>query len=434
MTKERNEIMKLLKPGDSGLLVQYLSLALERAGFSAGGITDDFNLRVYNSLTAFQNSKSLKADGVAGEQTWNALIPYIKGYTTVTAGGGQTVDSVAAEFSTSPQAIETANPFITDNSLTPGATVTVPYSFELVPTDVDYSYFLVSLITEGLLARYPFIRSQSAGKSIMNRNLDCIIIGNGSTEVFANASHHANEWITTPVLLKYAEDCCIAIASNGTIDGTDANRLFSAKTLYILPLVNPDGVDLVTGAINIDSEFYLSARSIAAEYSFIPFPSGWKANIEGTDLNLNYPAGWQRAKQIKAEQGFVSPAPRDFVGTAPLSAVESRAVYNFTLAHDFALTLSYHTQGEVIYWKYLNYLPPRSEEIGIALSEASGYSLDTTPYASGFAGYKDWYISFFNRPGYTVEIGMGTNPLPISDFNSVYPPNKSLITTAVSLI
>lgn len=426
--------MRLLKPGDNGIFVQYLSLALERAGFSTGGVTDDFNSKVYNSLIAFQNSKSLRADGVVGEQTWNSLLPYIRGYTRITASAGQTLGSIADEYSADLSAVKTANPLAGDGILTSGTIIIVPFDFELVPTNVDYSYFLVSMITEGLTARYPFVKSEAVGKSVMNNNIDCISVGNGSTEVFANASHHANEWITTPVLLKYAEDYCDAVSNDGIVAGEAAAELYNSKTLYIIPLVNPDGVDLVNGALSTDNEFYLNARSIAADYSFIPFPSGWKANIEGTDLNLNYPAGWQRAKQIKAEQGFVSPAPRDFVGTAPLSAVESRSVYNYTLSHDFALTLSYHTQGEVIYWKYLNYLPPRSEEIGTALSEASGYSLDTTPYASGFAGYKDWYISYYNRPGYTVEIGLGSNPLPISDFDSVYLPNKRLITTALKLI
>lgn len=426
--------MKLLKPGDTGIYVEYLSLALERAGFSTGGITDNFNMKVYNSLTAFQNSKSLTADGVVGEQTWNELIPYIKGYTTVNVNSGETFESIASDYSTSRNAIVTANPYITSNQPVAGSTLVVPFGFEFVPTNVDYSSFLVSLLIDGLAARYPFVQTGSAGKSIMERELYYIAIGNGSTEVFANASHHANEWITTPVLLKYAEEYCSSIAFGSPLENTDVDMIFNSKTFYIMPLVNPDGVDLVTGAIDADNDFYLSARSIAAEYPFIPFPNGWKANIDGTDLNLNYPAGWQRAKQIKAEQGFTSPSPRDFVGTAPLSALESRAVYNFTISHNFALTLSYHTQGNVIYWKYLNYLPPRSEEIAIALSEASGYSLDTTPYASGFAGYKDWYISFYNRPGYTIEIGNGINPLPIGDFSQVYPPNKSLITTAISVI
>ena len=425
--------MKLLKPGDTGIYVEYLSLALERAGFSAGGITDEFTSRVYNALVAFQNSVGITADGVAGEVTWNELLPYLRGYRTVTASEGDTLESIAEQYSTTIEAIDAANPFITDSNLMEGTEITVPLGFSLVPENVDYSYFLVSLIIDGLKARYPFIETGSAGVSVLGNNLYYIVIGNGTTEVFANASHHANEWITTPILLKYAEDYLNSVVNGENIEGADIRTLFETKKFYIMPLVNPDGVDLVTGALNAENPSYISARSIAAEYPSIPFPDGWKANIEGTDLNLNYPAGWLNAKRIKAEQGFTSPAPRDFVGTSPLSSLESRAVYNFTLSHDFILTLSYHTQGEVIYWKYLNYLPPRSEEIGNALSNASGYELSTTPYASGFAGYKDWYISYFNLPGYTIEAGMGENPLPISEFQNIYPPNRSLITTALNM-
>ncbi len=425
--------MTLLKPGDSGIYVEYLSLALERAGFFAGGITSEFDGKVYNAVIAFQNANNLSADGVVGEITQTALLPYLKGYIEVTAKEGDTVFSLANIFPGSPEAIFTANPYLSTSSIPAGAVVTVPFGFDVVATNVAPSYFLTCLTLDGLKARYPFVNLGSAGKSIMGRELWYMSIGEGETQVFANASHHANECITTPVLLKYAEDFLKAVASRETFEGANAAEISASKKLVLMPLVNPDGVDLVTGALTSDNAYYLFARSIAAEYSSIPFPNGWKANIDGTDLNLNYPAGWQNAREIKGAQGFVSPAPRDFVGTAPLSAPESRAVYNFTLNNNFALTLSYHTQGGVIYWKYLNYLPKNAEEIGFELSSASGYELETTPYASGFAGYKDWYISFYNRPGYTIEAGNGQNPLPISDFNSIYPPNRRLIAKAVEL-
>ena len=124
------------------------------------------------------------------------------------------------------------------------------------------------------------------------------------------------------------------------------------------------------------------------------------------DLNLQFPAGWEKAKEIKFEQGFTSPAPRDFVGTSPLVAPEAKAMYNFTLNHNFRLILAYHTQGEVIYWKFSNYVPPASIYIGEQFALASGYTLENTPYTSGFAGYKDWFIQNYNRPGYTIEAGL----------------------------
>lgn len=140
----------------------------------------------------------------------------------------------------------------------------------------------------------------------------------------------------------------------------------------------------------------------------------------GIDLNLQYPAGWEQARQIKFAQGFTTPAPRDFVGFGPLTEPEALAVYNFTLQHDFSLVIAFHTQGNVIYWQFQNYNPPRALAIGTQFSNASGYSLEETPYNSSFAGYKDWFIQNYNLPGYTVEVGEGSNPLPTSQFDSIY--------------
>ena len=154
----------------------------------------------------------------------------------------------------------------------------------------------------------------------------------------------------------------------------------------------------------------------------------WKLiNITGVDLNLQFPAGWEQAKEIKYAQGFNQPAPRDFVGFGPLTEPEALAIYNFTLIHDFRLVLAYHTQGQEIYWQFQDYNPPMSFEIGKKLADASGYKLSETPYNSSFAGYKDWFIQDFNRPGYTIEAGLGENPLPISQFDEIYNDNIGIL-------
>ena len=108
-------------------------------------------------------------------------------------------------------------------------------------------------------------------------------------------------------------------------------------------------------------------------------------------------------------------------------------MYDFTMDFNPALTLSYHTQGETIFWKYLDYEPAGSREIAEAMGEASGYFVEETPYASGFAGYKDWFIQNYNRPGYTIEAGRGTNPLPISDFNGIYRDNVGILVLGMLL-
>ena len=151
------------------------------------------------------------------------------------------------------------------------------------------------------------------------------------------------------------------------------------------------------------------------------------------DLNLQFPAGWENARAIKFAQGYTRPSPRDFVGYGPLTEPEALAIYNFTLIHDFKLILAYHTQGEVIYWKYAEYLPENSQEIGERFAQVSGYTLDITPPESAFAGCKDWFIQEYNRPGYTVEAGLGENPLPISQFNQIYNVNLGILTLGAVL-
>ena len=146
----------------------------------------------------------------------------------------------------------------------------------------------------------------------------------------------------------------------------------------------------------------------------------------GVDLNLQFPAGWEQARAIKFEQGFTLPGPRDFVGIAPLTEPESLGIYHFTLQHDFQLVLAYHTQGKVIFWQFQNYTPEKAFLIGSQFSRVSGYSLEDTPFNSSFAGYKDWFIQNYNRPGFTIEAGSGINPLPISQFDEIYSENLGI--------
>ena len=297
----------------------------------------------------------------------------------------------------------------------------------IVSTNVPYNSTLLSIEIYELLKTYPFLNMQIVGRSVLGKPIYVLKLGKGKKHVFYSASIHANEWITTPVLMKFIEDFCIAYTNNQNIFGYSAKNIFNNTSIYIMPMCNPDGVDLVTGNLSSNSLEYIYARKIANDFPSILFPDGWKANINGVDLNLQFPALWEKAKEIKYAQGFNKPAPRDFVGFGPLTEPESLAIYNFTLSHNFYLILTYHSQGKVIYWKFQDYNPPRSLEIGRRLSETSGYSLEDTPINSSYAGLKDWFIQNYNKPGYTIEVGIGENPLPISQFDEIYNDNIGIL-------
>lgn len=283
-----------------------------------------------------------------------------------------------------------------------------------------------------LVQRYPFIRTELLTTSAFGRPVRTMVIGNGPRRVLYTAAHHANEWITAYILLKFAEDLAQAMESGGSVYGVSAQTIAKAATVYLVPLVNPDGVDLVTGAIAPGSLEYEIARGLGENYPQIPFPDGWKANLMGVDLNLQYPAGWLQARQIKFSQGYTKPGPRDYVGRAPLGQLESRALAEYTETVDPALVLAYHTQGEVIYWKFKDIDVPGAQALAEDFARTSGYALEDTPYQSAWAGYKDWFIQNFRKPGFTIEAGTGENPLPLAQFDEIYRKNLGILVAAAT--
>ena len=297
-----------------------------------------------------------------------------------------------------------------------------------IPITSQRNLELIRQITDA----YPFVRSQIIGTTAFGRPIPALVVGTGPRKVLYTASHHANEWITSYILLKFAEELAAAIGSNGRVYGVPAKNIAAAATIYLVPLVNPDGVDLVTGAIAPGSLEYAIAAGLADNYPAIPFPDGWKANLLGVDLNLQYPAGWLLAREIKFSQGYTRPGPRDFVGRAPLNQLESRALATLTEEIDPALVLAYHTQGDVIYWQFRDIFVPGAQALAEDFARTSGYALEEVPSQSANAGYKDWFIQNFRRPGFTIEVGQGENPLPLEQFEEIYRDNLGILTAAAT--
>ena len=302
----------------------------------------------------------------------------------------------------------------------------------IVKTDVPMTSARNDQFIDQLVERYPFVRSETLGRTAFGRPIRTIVIGEGERQVLFTAAHHANEWLTATVLLKFAEDLAQAVEEQGTIWGVPAKNIQNLVTVRLVPMVNPDGVDLVTGAISPGSEEYTLALSLSRNYPRIPFPEGWKANVMGVDLNLQYPAGWLQAREIKFSQGYTHPGPRDYVGRAPLVQREPRALADYTEEVDPRVVLALHSQGRVIYWQFEDYDVPGARELGEEFARVSGYALEDTPYESAFAGYKDWFIKNFRRPGYTIEVGTGQNPLPLEQFDQIYRDTLGILVTAAT--
>lgn len=420
--------MKMLSHGDKGPSVQLLQSILRKYGYYNHEIDGIYMSHTRNAVTEFQKDAGITPDGITGASTWGYLSPLINGYIMHRLSPGDTFYNLSVRYDTDIRLIIAANPGLSAENLRIGENVVIPLRGSFIPTDISYSFPIMNMNCRSLTVRFPFLETEVIGKSVLGNDLLAVIFGKGKREVMYNASHHANEWITSLVMMKYLEDICIKKVCDENICGIPAKRIYDEARIYFVPMVNPDGVNLVTGELTCVSGAYQYARRITPKD--LPFPSSWAANIRGVDLNSNYPAMWEEAKKIKFSLGYTSPGPVEYVGNAPLSEPESRAMAEFTEKNNFALTLSYHTQGEVIFYTYPGYDPPGSAYLAGVFSEASGYAISEPGALSAFAGYKDWFISSFNRPGFTIECGKGKNPLPVSMFDEIYKANTGILTLA----
>ena len=139
----------------------------------------------------------------------------------------------------------------------------------IVKTDVPMTYDRCRQAILELTKIYSFLRTEVLTETAYGRSLRTLVIGNGPRKVIYSAAWHANEWITTPILLKFAEDFAESLKNGGEIFGIQAGDLAAKATIYMVPMVDPDGVDLVTGAIDSGRVPYQKAREISAAFPSI---------------------------------------------------------------------------------------------------------------------------------------------------------------------
>jgi g-D-glutamyl-meso-diaminopimelate peptidase len=406
---------------------EYIQSTLRKLGYYPGNIDAIFGPLTESAIQNFQQNENLPTTGEIDASTLVAMEKYFLGFDIYTIEEGDTLFNIARQFNTTVQAIIDANPDINPFVLDIGTDIVVPFNYNIVPTDVSYTYEILEYNLEGLQRRHPYLHLDIIGVSVDNRNIYRIRIGDGPQQVSYNGSHHANEWITTPLLMSWLENFLYVFSLEGSIRGYDTQDIWEQSTIDLVPMVNPDGVELVVNGrhqITVNQNELLEWNNYSEDFS------RWKANVNGVDLNRNYDAGFDEYKTIETEFGVDGPGPALYAGPYPGSEPESLAMIQLTRVNNYRLVLAFHTQGQVIFWHYRDLQPEESYVIGMAFSDVTGYPLATPDLSQSFAGYKDWFIEAFGRPGYTIEVGRGVNPLPIEQFPMIYENNEELMLLA----
>lgn len=224
--------MKSLRLGSRGPMVEFLQNILQKLNLYSGKIDGIFGQNTKNAVIQFQKQNNLVPDGIVGFRTWNALKPYING---------------ALGF--------------------------------IVPTNINYSSSILKINLDTLKELYPFLEITSVGNSVLGKELPVVKIGNGSKKVFYSASIHANEWITSPVLMKFLADYCYSYVNNLNIYGYNARRIFNYCTIYIMPMINPDGVSFIFTDIYT---YFHSCHHILQKYD-----GSFYANFNNSSISIS---------------------------------------------------------------------------------------------------------------------------------------------------
>ncbi len=277
-----------------------------------------------------------------------------------------------------------------------------------------------------LCRRFSFLGRFQAGKSVLGRPIDGLRLGSGGESVLYAGAFHGQEWLTSLVLLRFTERLCLALDCGGDLGGMDCRRALLGRGLILLPCVNPDGVEIALCGAGAAGDLQGEVLRISGGDLSL-----WNANARGVDINRNFDAGWHISRQLEQAEGICGPAPRRYGGEAPASEPETRALTALCRRSDLRLVLALHSQGEEIYWKYGQNSPPGSALMAKVLSMASGYRLESPDPIASHGGFKDWFIEKFNRPGFTVEMGRGQNPLPLEELDAVYDRLEEMLMLGV---
>lgn len=290
----------------------------------------------------------------------------------------------------------------------------------------NYDYSALKNVIFELNSQYPEMRVGSIGKSVLGRDIHYLKFGTGPKHILLAGGFHGSEHITSVIMLKFAEDICRSLNGGLEFQGVNLKRGLAGRSVIIIPRVNPDGCE-----ISISGEktaFHLASfvRKVSRRDT-----KHWNANARGVDINHNFDADWEQVRALEQKNGILAPCPSRYGGRHPFSEPESVALRDFCLNNDFSYVLAFHSQGEVIYWSFGKNTPAYSEKMASVLSVSSGYALDVPIGTAVGGGFKDWFISRFCRPGFTVELGKGVNPLPPEDAEKIYTKIKDMLTISI---
>ena len=167
---------------------------------------------------------------------------------------------------------------------------------------------------------------KAVGRSYRGREIPMVSIGKGEKKVLYVGAHHGAEGITSALLLEYIKEADSLIREGKRIGGVDGELFVNTRRVDIVPMLNPDGVEISVRGVSRDDIMY--DRLLRMNGGCDDFTS-WQANGRGVDLNHNYNDMFAHYKGIEREMGLFGGARSKYSGEYPESEPECAAAASY---------------------------------------------------------------------------------------------------------
>jgi carboxypeptidase T len=274
----------------------------------------------------------------------------------------------------------------------------------MTPTGLYHTYDEMTVLLQGLATNHSDIMSlTSIGKTYEGRELWMVKLSDNvnqqenEPELLFMGAHHGNEKPSYEVLIYFIQYMVEHYENSSAEEVQDA---INNTQIYILPMVNPDGVEAGT-----------RKNRVPNHGSF-----GYQTEITslGVDLNRNYGYRWFLfylfpLKYISSTSYF--DRSDSYRGKQPFSENETQAIRQFVDTHNITISISYHTYGELILYPWGYTLIPTKDNsvfvsIGENISNINHYTLarSITLYPT-LGDACDWMYGTREMLAYTIELG-----------------------------
>lgn len=290
----------------------------------------------------------------------------------------------------------------------------------------SYAYFTYQNMTEylqGLQKNYSDIISVSSlGKTYQGRDIWMVKISDNVTQeetepgVLLMGAHHGCEQLSYEVLL-YFITYLIKTYTNTTTNNNETEdqpslekvkEIVNTTQIYIIPMVNPDGVEAITRK-NCDPNYG-------------PFGLRNQITSYGVDLNRNYgykwfswfvrPWSYPMMSQLRDSSDM-------YRGNQPFSENETKAIKNFVESNNISISVSYHNSQQcILYPWWYNMISTRDTQlfrsVGTNISHLDGYTLYGRNLLLGYRGSpgtsEDWLYGAHGILAFCIELGYSAQP------------------------